>query len=64
MAWLTDEYERLTGRNAPGAFTGKPLSLGGSLGRSRATAYGGYLALWRLYERKDTTLQGATVAIQ
>ncbi|HRI36414.1 MAG TPA: Glu/Leu/Phe/Val dehydrogenase dimerization domain-containing protein [bacterium] len=40
MAWMTDEYETLAGQSAPGSFTGKPLSIGGSLGRDRATALG------------------------
>ncbi|HYG60555.1 MAG TPA: Glu/Leu/Phe/Val dehydrogenase dimerization domain-containing protein, partial [Symbiobacteriaceae bacterium] len=34
MAWMTDEYEKIVGANAPGVFTGKPLSVGGSLGRN------------------------------
>ncbi len=33
MAWMMDEYSRLVGKYSPGAFTGKPLSSGGSKGR-------------------------------
>ena len=40
MAWMCDEYERCTGRAAPGMITGKPLALGGSLGRDQATGRG------------------------
>lgn len=40
MSWMVDEYSKLTGHWSPGAFTGKPLSIGGSLGRDTATAQG------------------------
>lgn len=45
MGWMTDEYSRLVGEWTPGVFTGKPLSIGGSLGRDTATAQGGLYAL-------------------
>jgi len=45
MAWMLDEYEVLSGAKAPGAVTGKPLEVGGSLGRTEATGYGVVLAL-------------------
>jgi len=41
MAWVLDEYEKTLGKSAPGVVTGKPLALGGSKGRSYATALGG-----------------------
>ncbi|MFN8178276.1 MAG: Glu/Leu/Phe/Val dehydrogenase [bacterium] len=40
MVWMLDEYETLTGGRAPGFITGKPVGLGGSLGRTEATGYG------------------------
>lgn len=40
MGWMMDEYSKLVGRYSPGVITGKPLSVGGSLGRSEATAQG------------------------
>jgi glutamate dehydrogenase (NAD(P)+) len=40
MVWMLDEYERITGTKAPGMITGKPVGLGGSLGRTEATGYG------------------------
>jgi len=40
MIWMLDEYEKLNGVKSPGAFTGKPISLGGSYGRKEATGYG------------------------
>jgi glutamate dehydrogenase (NAD(P)+) len=40
MVWMLDEYEKITGTKAPGMITGKPVALGGSLGRTEATGYG------------------------
>ncbi len=40
MIWMMDEYERLTGAKYPGFITGKPVGMGGSLGRTEATGYG------------------------
>ena len=45
MAWMLDEYESIIGHHQPGAFTGKPLEIGGSQGRTKATGYGGVTAL-------------------
>jgi glutamate dehydrogenase len=45
MAWMLDEFEAITGTKAPGFVTGKPVGLGGSLGRTEATGYGVVLAL-------------------
>ncbi|MFN8596378.1 MAG: Glu/Leu/Phe/Val dehydrogenase [Anaerolineae bacterium] len=40
MAWMMDEYSKLVGNFTPGVFTGKPVDMGGSLGRTEATGYG------------------------
>ncbi len=40
MLWMLDEYEVLQGRRMPGLITGKPVGMGGSLGRKEATGYG------------------------
>lgn len=40
MLWMMDEYERITGGHFPGVITGKPVGMGGSLGRTEATGYG------------------------
>jgi glutamate dehydrogenase/leucine dehydrogenase len=45
MAWFMDEYSRLANKYQPGVVTGKPLSVGGSLGRDTATAQGGATVL-------------------
>jgi len=45
MAWMMDEYSKLSGQYTPGMITGKPLGGGGSLGRTEATGYGVVFAL-------------------
>ena len=40
MLWMLDEYERIRGEKYPGMITGKPVGMGGSLGRTEATGYG------------------------
>ncbi|NLP45015.1 MAG: Glu/Leu/Phe/Val dehydrogenase [Peptococcaceae bacterium] len=40
MLWMLDEYETIFGGHYPGAITGKPVGMGGSLGRTEATGYG------------------------
>lgn len=40
MLWMLDEYETIMGTMMPGAITGKPVGMGGSLGRTEATGYG------------------------
>lgn len=62
MGWMTDEYETLAGKKTPGAFTGKPIILGGSLGRDTATAKGAFFIIEHMCEIKKNINQ--TVAIQ
>ncbi|WP_089175065.1 Glu/Leu/Phe/Val dehydrogenase [Bosea sp. AS-1] len=42
MGWMADEYAQIVGEAVPAVITGKPIALGGSLGRNDATARGGY----------------------
>ncbi|MFO0704677.1 MAG: Glu/Leu/Phe/Val dehydrogenase [Candidatus Andersenbacteria bacterium] len=42
MAWIRDEYEKITGTTAPGVITGKPVEAGGSQGRDTATSEGAF----------------------
>src|SRR5690606_17094493 len=42
MGWMADEYASIMGESTPAVITGKPIALGGSLGRDDATARGGY----------------------
>lgn len=64
MAWMTDEYEHLVGKNAPGVFTGKPLSIGGSLGRNEATGRGTVITVREAAQHLGLPLKGARVSIQ
>ncbi|MEK6916989.1 MAG: Glu/Leu/Phe/Val dehydrogenase, partial [Nanoarchaeota archaeon] len=64
MAWMLDEYEKLTGENAPGVITGKPLELGGSKGRSFATSQGGAYVLREFAKIKGLQPEETTVAVQ
>lgn len=64
MAWMRDEYERRKGAYAPAVITGKPLSYGGSVGRDRATARGGFFLLKELAEIEAMPLTDMRVAIQ
>lgn len=64
MAWMVDEYSRLAGKWTPGAFTGKPLAAGGSKGRDRATAQGGFFVLSEYFKIVGQTLEGKTVAVE
>ena len=63
MAWMLEAYEKKIGRQAAGTFTGKPLELGGSLGRTEATGQGGVFVL-NAYAKAYGIKKGATVAIQ
>jgi len=64
MAWMLDEYETIHGAHEPGAITGKPLVLGGSAGRSPATAMGGMVTIREAAKVVGLSLEGATCAIQ
>ncbi|WP_240231152.1 Glu/Leu/Phe/Val family dehydrogenase [Devosia lacusdianchii] len=63
MGWMADEYYQITGSVTPAVITGKPIALGGSLGRNDATARGGFYLVRHL--AAELGLSGArTVAIQ
>ena len=64
MAWMMDEYSKIKQYNTPGVITGKPIPLGGSLGRSDATARGGMFTLREAAKVLNMDLKKVTVAIQ
>lgn len=64
MAWMVDEYSRLTGTWQPGAFTGKPVEIGGSPGREYSTGLGGMLVLNQLLKKLKKSPKQTTVAVQ
>jgi glutamate dehydrogenase/leucine dehydrogenase len=62
MAWMMDEYSKIKGENVPGVVTGKPIEVGGSLGRDTATAQGGFYVLENVLE-KFQDIKKASVAV-
>lgn len=63
MGWMADEYASIVGEATPAVITGKPIALGGSLGREDATARGGYYLVQHL-ARELGLEPGSRVAIQ
>lgn len=64
MAWMSDEYKKINNAHMPGIITGKPIELGGSLGRSYATAEGGAFCLREFAKVNSLEPEKTTVAIQ
>ena len=64
MAWMMDTYSMHKGYSVPGVVTGKPISVGGSLGRSEATGRGCVYAIVNAAKQVGINLDGATVAVQ
>ncbi|WP_146553407.1 Glu/Leu/Phe/Val dehydrogenase [Rummeliibacillus sp. SL167] len=64
MAWMMDEYSRIDEFNSPGFITGKPIVLGGSQGRDRATAQGVTIAIEEAAKCRDIDIKNARVVIQ
>ena len=64
MAWMMDTYSMHKGYSVPGVVTGKPISVGGSQGRSEATGRGCVYAIINVARQMGLDLDGATVAVQ
>ncbi|WP_174727804.1 Glu/Leu/Phe/Val family dehydrogenase [Mesobacillus harenae] len=64
MAWMMDEYSRLREYDSPGFITGKPLVLGGSHGREKATAEGVVICIEEAAKKRGIEIKGARVVIQ
>ena len=64
MAWMMDTYTMHTGTQALSVVTGKPLEIGGSLGRAEATGRGVMFCTLEALKLRGRPLQGATVAVQ
>ncbi|KOS71801.1 glutamate dehydrogenase [Lysinibacillus contaminans] len=64
MAWMMDEYSRMDEFNSPGFITGKPIVLGGSQGRDRATAQGVTIVIEEAAKKRGINIKGARVVIQ
>lgn len=64
MAWMMDTYSVNTGTTSTAVVTGKPIHLGGSLGRVKATGRGVFVTGREAAKRLDLNLHGARVAVQ
>jgi glutamate dehydrogenase len=64
MAWIMDEYSQIVGCNTFGVVTGKPVCLGGSLGRTEATSRGLMYTVIEAAKHLGINPKGATVAVQ
>jgi len=64
MGWMMDEYEAIKRVKAPGVITGKPVRLGGSLGRDDATGRGAYMCIRELSRKRKLDPAKTTVAVQ
>ncbi|MCU0585762.1 MAG: Glu/Leu/Phe/Val dehydrogenase [Desulfobacterales bacterium] len=64
MLWILDEYETITGGRYPGFITGKPVGMGGSLGRTEATGYGVIYTVREALKQLGIKLAGTTASVQ
>ena len=64
MLWMMDEYEHIMGGQFPGVITGKPVGMGGSLGRTEATGYGVVYTIREALKELGIDIKGATASIQ
>ncbi|NMM36557.1 MAG: Glu/Leu/Phe/Val dehydrogenase [Glaciimonas sp.] len=64
MAWMMDTYSMNVGGTATGVVTGKPISLGGSLGRREATGRGVYVVGCEAAAKRGMEIKGARIAVQ
>lgn len=64
MAWMMDAYSMFKGYSVPAVVTGKPIDIGGSLGRIEATGRGAMLTLMSYLEKTGQKPQNLTIAVQ
>jgi glutamate dehydrogenase (NAD(P)+) len=64
MLWMLDEYETLRGERIPGFITGKPVGMGGSLGRKEATGYGVIITLREALKELNMSPSDTIASIQ
>src|SRR5690606_3510546 len=64
MAWMMDEYSRIRENDSPGFITGKPIVLGGSQGREKATAQGVTICIEEAAKKRGIDLKDARIVIQ
>jgi glutamate dehydrogenase (NAD(P)+) len=64
MLWMLDEFETIHGSKNPGLITGKPVGMGGSLGRTEATGYGVIYTVREALKNMGIKPENATVSVQ
>ena len=64
MAWIMDTYSMNKGRAVPGVVTGKPIEIGGSVGRNSATGRGLYFVIEAMCEKLNIKLESQTIIVQ
>jgi len=64
MLWMLDEYETITGEKYPGMITGKPVGMGGSLGRTEATGYGVIFTVREALKEMNLNIENTTASFQ
>ena len=64
MSWIMDTYSVAVGYAEPGVVTGKPIAVGGSLGRNEATSRGCIFSIYSLLQRLNRKVEEQTVAVQ
>jgi glutamate dehydrogenase (NAD(P)+) len=64
MLWMLDEFEGITGTKVPGFITGKPVSVGGSLGRTEATGYGVIFTVREALKELNIRASDTTASVQ
>ena len=64
MAWIMDTYSMQKGRTITGVVTGKPVEIGGSVGRANATGMGLYFVLQAMVEKLSLDLKSLKIVIQ
>jgi len=64
MLWMLDEYETIYGEKRPGFITGKPVGMGGSLGRTEATGYGVIFTVREALKELEIDIANTTASVQ